>query len=327
MTMTGTATPVAPFSGSLRGAPTVAPGRDSGKPWLPLAGALLGLIAAGLALHLGQRVATDSYSYYVAVRALVTGGNPYIWVTTDFPAFYPLPAYLILAPLGWLPAWGFHLASAGLAGLALGVAANRRPALAPALLSAGFFADMANGQWPVVLLAGVAVPGLRILWSCKPSVGLALFAGYPSRAALVGGGILALISLALFPRWPLDWLHNLGQAPHVAPILRPGGFLLLLAFLRWRQPEARMLGLLALIPHTVGVGDAILAFACCRTKWEGYGLALVSYGAAFWAASRLDPSMMLAYSQDRQWVPILVGCYLPALCLVLRGSSWRVSSS
>lgn len=47
----------------------------------------------------------------------------------------------------------------------------------------------------------------------------------------------------LLPHWPVDWLDALRGAPHYAPpVQRPGGFLLLLAFLRWRQPEARMLG-------------------------------------------------------------------------------------
>lgn len=295
---------------------------------LPIAGLVLGLMAAALALHLGQRVGTDSFAYWTAARTVLHGGNPYtICRGCDWANFYPLPAYLILAPLALLSAPAFHLACAGLAGLALGVAATRRPALAPAMLSAGFFADMANGQWPVVLLAGIAVPSLAVLWGCKPSVGLALFAGWPSRLTVAVGIIMAVISIAILPRWPLDWLHNLAGAPHVAPILRPGGFLLLLAFLRWRSPEARVLGVLALVPHTVGVGDALLTFACCRTRWDAYGLAVLSYVAAFWAGSRLDPSMTLVYSQERQWLPILLLCYLPALYLVLRGSSSPGSSS
>jgi hypothetical protein len=211
----------------------------------------------------------------------------------------------------------------GLAGLALGVAASRRPALAPALLSAGFFACMANGQWPVLLLAGVAVPGLAVLWSCKPSLGLALWAGWPIRSGFANMCVVLLfaISLLILPTWPRDWLTNLTHAPHVNPVNRPFGWLLLLAFLRWRAPEARLVGLLALIPHTVSVGDAILLFAVCRTRWDAYGLAVLSYAAAFWAGAVIDPSMSLVEAQARQWVPILVGCYLPALALVLRPTS------
>jgi hypothetical protein len=293
---------------------------------LPIAGALLGLIGAGLALYLGQRVGTDAYAYWRATRTLLAGQNPYtVCPGCDWANFYPLPAYLVLLPFALLPPAAFHLVLAGLAGLALGVAASRRPALAPALLSAGFFACVANGPWPVLLLAGVAVPGLAVLWSCKPSLGLALFAGFPSWRAVILGGALTLASFAVMP-WPLDWVHNLTLAPHVAPILRPGGVLLLAAFLRWRAPEARLVGLLALIPHTVSVGDALLLFAVCRTRWDAYGLAVLSYGAAFWAGAVIDPSMSLVEAQSVQWVPILVGCYLPALALTLRPSSSPSSS-
>jgi len=292
-----------------------------------MAGLLLGLLGAGLALHLGQRVGTDSFAYWRATRTLLAGQNPYIICPgCDWANFYPLPAYLVLAPLAVLPAPAFHLALSGLAGVALGVAAMRRPSLGPALLSAGFFASVANGQWPVLLLAGVAVPALAVLWTCKPSLGLALFAGWPRRTTVVGGAALLVVSLIVQPSWPADWLHNLGGSPHVAPVLRPGGVLLLLAWLRWRQPEGRLLGMLALVPHTVSVGDAMLLFAVCRTRWEAYGLALLSYVAAFWAGAVIDPSMTLVAAQSRQWAPILVGCYLPALVLTLRSSSPPSSS-
>ena len=246
--------------------------------------------------------------------------TPTLIPATDWPLFYPLPAILVLAPFAWLPLPAFHLLllCAGLGGLALGLAASRREALFPALLSAAFFSSVVQGQWAPVLVAGAVVPWLAVLWSCKPSLGLALFAGHPHRHAVTGGLALVAVSFAVLPHWPLDWLHNnLRQTNHLPPILRPGGFLLLLAFLRWRRPEARLLGALAIVPHTVAVGDALLLFLCCRTKWEGYGLAMLSYAGAFWYAARIDPSMTLVESVARGWPALLVCQWLPALAMVL----------
>ena len=49
------------------------------------------------------------------------------------------------------------------------------------------------------------------------------------------------LALVLFPSWPLDWLAAAAGSPyHLAPIQRPGGFLLLLGLLRWRAPEGRL---------------------------------------------------------------------------------------
>ena len=299
-----------------------APRRKLDKRWLPLAGCGLGLVAAGLALYLGQRVGTDAGSYYRGARAVLEGRNPYVWDRTvsDWPSFYPLPTYLVLVPLAVFPLPAFHLLLAGISGGLLGWAGTKRPELAPALLSAGFFGACAVGGWGPVLLAGVALPGLSWVWGLKPSLGLALFTGWPIRRRIpyICMGILGVVSLAVLPSWPRDWLHNLGSANHVAPIFRPGGFLLLLALLRWRDPGARMLAVLALVPHTVSVADAMLGFAVCRNRWEAYGLALASYGAAFWAGAVVDPSMTLVHAQAQQWPAVATLCYLPALVLALR---------
>jgi hypothetical protein len=304
------------------------------RAWaLPLAGALLGLIGAGMALALDAPTGWDSRIWWRAAGELAAGRNPYTLVYGVWPLFYPLPALLLVAPLAWLPWPVFHLVTAGIGGALLGLAASRRPALGPALLSAGFMASAAAAYWEPVLLAGVALPWVAALtWPAKPSLGLALFSGWPGREVLLGGAVLLGISITLLPSWPLDWLHQLEGTNHVPPVLRPWGWVLLLAWLRWRTPEGRLLGVLALVPHTVSVSAGLLLFACCRTKWEGYGLAVLSYGAAAWYASRIDPSMSLVGSIAAGWPALLVLCYLPALGLVLsrrrpatsgRGYWWR----
>jgi hypothetical protein len=85
----------------------------------------------------------------------------------------------------------------------------------------------------------------------KPSIGLATFAAYPSRRALLGGAILVLLSLVVYPGWPVAWRHSLQNSPHlIIPALKPGGIILLAALGRWRRADARLLAVLACVPQT-----------------------------------------------------------------------------
>jgi len=65
----------------------------------------------------------------------------------------------------------------------------------------------------------------------------------------VGSLVLVGASLAVYPAWLGEWsaaLHA-GRTYH-APFSRPGGWVLLLAALRWRRPEARLLLAIHCIP-------------------------------------------------------------------------------
>jgi hypothetical protein len=110
---------------------------------------------------------------------------------------------------------------------------------------------IARGQWAPVLVAAALIPWLGGLAVVKPSIGLATFAAYPSRRAVVGGAILVLLSLLVHPSWPAAWLHGLGTTPHmIVPALQPGGIILLAALGRWRRADARLLAVLACVPQT-----------------------------------------------------------------------------
>ena len=175
-------------------------------------------------------------------------------------------------------------------------------------------------QWSPVLVASATLPWLAFLWIAKPSIGAALFAAYPSRRMLVAGLLVTLVTFVVFPGWVAEWRAALGTRHHLIPlVLRPGGWLLLLAWLRWRQPEGRLLGTLAIVPHTVMPYDLLTLAILLRTRLEWIGatvLAWASYLAVrTWAwippSRDHDASIVLA------WPYWLVLCYLPALALVL----------
>ena len=259
----------------------------------------------------------DLWHGVVAWRA---GGDPYATVRALHPAvalYYPLPALILCWPLGWLP---LHHAEAVFVGLGIGTFAYAgwgSPLLA-GVLSASVLANITQGQWSPLVTASAVVPWLGAVWAAKPNTGLAFAIAYPHRRAFLAAGLLGLLSLALLPGWLAPWLAGLNTSVHVAPVLRPGGILLLLALLRWRRPEARLLAALALIPQTGTLYDTVPLFLIPRTRWEAYGLVALTQIAAVVSAARLSPGMDLVTSIDRRWPVFLLLVYLPALGLLLR---------
>jgi hypothetical protein len=171
------------------------------------------------------------------------------------------------------------------------------------------------------LLTGAAVlPALSWAFAAKPTIGAALFAAFPSRQALVGGLVLTGLAFLIQPRWPAEWWHALGAGTHMSPIVaRPAGFLVLLALIRWREPEARLLVALGCVPQTLGLYETLPLFLVPRTRWQGYGLAGLSYVAAFAQAALVPrlPGMPLDQLMAARW-PVVFGClYLPALAMLL----------
>ncbi len=279
-------------------------------------------VAVNLVGQWVQPGVVDWRYFWAAGHALVTGANPYAAAQAagPFPLFYPGPAVLILAPFGLLPLRLGWLLWAAAGGLAYGWAARvYGRGLWVGLLSASFAEAILFGQWSPLLVGAAVIPALGCVLAAKPTIGSALFALRPHRYALIGALSLTVLSFVVLPSWPLDWLRALRQTNHVPPVLRPGGFLLLLAFLKWRTPEGRMLGLLALVPQTTGLYETLPLFLLARNRWEGYGLAVLSYVVAF-GQGGWDYRLSIGAEMASRWPVIFLGLWLPALRLVLTRS-------
>ena len=75
---------------------------------------------------------------------------------------------------------------------------------------------------------------------------------HPQKVALITGALILVIRFAVLPTWPLDWWGGIQAGESLkAPIIRPAGFLITLALLRWRQPEARLLFALACVANLI----------------------------------------------------------------------------
>jgi len=247
-------------------------------------------------------------SPYAAVRALNV---------TPYPYYYPYPTALLMAPLAlvpWRVAWVLWSAL-GTALLCLGALRIDRGFM-PVLFSGALLDALTQGAMTPVLLAAAVLPAIAPLLVLKPTIGAVLWTWRPSRWAVVGGLAVVAISLLLSPGWPGEWREAVRGAPHRSPVLRPGGFLLLLAWLRWRTPEGRLLGLLALVPQTVGAYEVLPLFLLARSRREGWLLAVLTFGAMEIKAL-IGSGATLETRAVAEWPAYLFAVWLPALILVL----------
>jgi hypothetical protein len=276
----------------------------------------------------GGHPRSDWDQIWVTARGELHGQDPYAVGDSiaaagyDYPLFYPATASTLALPFAML---SIRLAQA--AWMALGIGALVYCMTAKgwwgllALLSAPALDAIRLGQWSPLLVGATAIPWLGLAWMAKPTIGLALFIGWPSRPAAVGGALLVFLSLVMVPTWPGEWLARTHGASHfIPPILRPGGFLLLLAFLRWQRPEARMLGALAILPHTAALYEMIPLFLIPRSAREMIVMVSLSVVAGVLVITIFggDPHRELARTLSRQWPALLGLIYFPALWLVVR---------
>ena len=288
---------------------------------------LLSGLVSGFVCWLAYRLPPPSTSdfelIWVGANALLAGQDPYAVVPasgTRYPLYYPLTAIVLGVPFAPLPFPAARLLWAVLSGVGFAWAAFRYGrGLPTALLSANFLNAVIQGQWSPLLIAGAILPPLSFLFAAKPSIGAALFAAFPRWSTIIAGLVVVGISLVVMPAWPARWAEALRATIHVAPVACPGGFVLLLALLRWRTPEARLLAVLACVPQTIGLYETLLLFLIPRTRWQGYALAGLGYVAAFGQVAAVPrvPGMSLETMLEGRWPFIFLGLYLPALVMVL----------
>jgi hypothetical protein len=277
-----------------------------------------------LAAARGYHFFSDFDQLWIAARALRNGGDPYAAVLeahlgAGFPLYYPLPAVLLVLPLTPLSLGaarsifaiccgavaGFGLQRLGLHGLL-------------ALASAAFLAATVQGQLAPALAGAALVPSLGFLLATKPTLGLALWCWRPSRLAAILAVAITVVSVVLWPAWPGAWLEAVRNAPHIrAPVLRPWGWSLLLAGLRWRRPEGRLLLAWACIPRTEVIYDLMPLFLVAGTMAEAGLLVVASWATLLGQALVAGSSGDLLSAEGARWPVVLLLFYLPALVLVL----------
>jgi hypothetical protein len=262
-------------------------------------------------------------------RALLNGADPYALVgpgrvyDSHWPVMYPATTYVAAIPFTPLSdgyaAEIFIGVSVFL--LVYGLTADTWHRL-PMLASVAFTHSVQLAQWSPLMTAILFMPLLGMFAALKPQASIPIIAVSQLRksitAAAIGGISLFAISLAMFPSWPAEWLRVVRSGEQFAPpILRLGGFLILLALTRWRRPEAWLILLMALMPQTWGWYNVLPLLAIASTYREACVLSLVSsFGALMTAWYITDADSGAGRSA---WGAAQVAfAYLPAVIAVLR---------
>lgn len=285
---------------------------------------LVGLLAAAFTAAFWARQPHGSVSdwdaIWTAASALSQGSNPYAAIVTPpwpWRLYYPLPAVVIALPFTLVSLELARPLFMGVSSALFAYALTRRawwPLLA--LWSGAMVESLRGIQWAPLLMTAALVPALGFVYAAKPTTGLALWLAAPSRPPVMGGLALLAVSFLLSPSWVRDWLESLvGATPHIAPILRPGGALALLALLRWRRADARLLAALACMPQTATMYEVMPLFLLARS-WKGAGALSILTMAAL-LLYRYTPQGSWPAGADEKWLILLALVYLPALAAVL----------
>ena len=265
---------------------------------------------------------------WFGARALLHGVNPYELIgpglVYDWPwrLIYPLTAMAAALPLAFLAQTPATLLFVFLSAASLAYSVTRSewyPLLM--CMSAAFLVAVGAAQWSPLFTAAMGLPPLALFFAAKPTVGFALAVAAKPRVrlnALAGTIVLLGVSLALFPRWPIDWFKSLSTASQVAPpLFRFGGIAILVALLRWRRADARMILALACVPQTGSWYEILPLFLIPASANEMMILCGVSS-----LGYLLQDKVMTAVSEtefNAQVGALMVAlAYLPAVIMILR---------
>lgn len=293
--------------------------------------ALAAALAAALVAWVKYRQAgppMDFAFFWVAARAVMAGADPYAVIQRgaqfDNAFVYPLPAAVTVVPFALMPqaVAGIVFAALGIGCLAYAITSdwNRWPILMsfPALWAVG------AGQWSPFVTAAALVPGFAFAAACKPTLGAAMWLRKPSWRFVWVGLIPVVLSLIVMPDWPVRWLdatRHATEGNYHVPLVQPFGFLLLLAAIRWRSPDARLLLGMAIVPQTMLFYDQLPLLLLARTRTQAYLFALWSYALPVVARFVGNGPTADSKTATLHYLAHVItwGMYLPALAWVL----WR----
>jgi hypothetical protein len=291
--------------------------------WRARAAALAGVVAAIFVYVLYARqtrsVISDWDPGWVGTQALLHGRSPYAAIQVPpWPNYllYPLPALLLTAPFTLIPLAVARALFAGIgtAAFTYVITARGRWTLY-FLISGAMLWAWIDVQWAPLLIAAALTPNFSWMLAAKPTLGLALWCAYPNRKAVIGGLVFVGLCFLVRPGWVPEWLASVAQTPHKAHVLRPGGIMLLLSLLRWRRPEARLLAVLALMPQTTALYEALPLALAAERKVEAAAFAVLTMAAHL--LYLLGPQGPWPVGAEYQWWVMLLLIYLPVLILIL----------
>lgn len=269
-------------------------------------GVASGIFCWFLMTRLNQGSGDFHWALHLAQQTLARQ-NPY-----DTPLEqYPLTAGLLALPFVPLRpevAAGFFWGISSFA-LALGLTRHGYTRLL-IFLAYPYWAGILAVQWPPLIAASGFFPLLLPVALAKPQVGLPVLLTRLDRRGLLACAVLALGSLAVMPKWPFLWLGQLGNYQSFIPFLVFPGVLLAFALPRYRERDARLLLLSAVMPQR-WFFDSFILWLIPQSRREIIWTVFFSWGAGLWRWYHFPSS----FTQVGRWTVIFL--YLPMLAVVL----------
>lgn len=279
--------------------------------------------------QLGSAFHNDFDMQLMAARMLLSGQNPYALIgphrAFDYPwhLYYPAPTLVLFAALAWFPVWlarSIFVAATCFA-LSFALAATRQPWWRYLVfVSACAQSAVLLGQTSLLFAAMWLLPVFGLVAAIKPNVAAAIAAARLRWRWLIppiiGGSLLVGLSFAIAPHWLGWWLGELTVDPtRSMAVARPWGMLLLLAGLKWRRAEARLLLCLSVVPQTLGPYDGVLLFFIPSSAAQSIALVALSH-FVFVVSFGLKPAS-LTDAVIQNGISVVHLLYLPALAMVL----------
>lgn len=247
-------------------------------------------------------------------RNLFAGRDPYNFAVSDTRIPYPLPIFFFGAPFVWMQdimasSIFFGLSSAV---LAFSILRYDQPWRLLCLLSLSFAFALVFAQWSPLILASWFIPVLApTLALVKPQTAIPVAINRLTKPGIILGVALLLITLIIYPTWPIRWLEMTVKYPSqsLIPIRTlPFGPFLLLAALFWKKPEGRLLFLSSLLP-TRGAYDLLILWVIPKTLPQMLFILTIP-----WLVAILNPTLGFNLVAIPEVVPVFG---IPALLVLI----------
>lgn len=271
-----------------------------------LIGVLVGFLCFSVMTKFHQGAADFGWSIHLGQR-FFAGQNPYDIPNEQYPftaAFFGMPFVHLRPEVAAGTFWGL---SSFL--LALGLTREGYHRLL-VFLAYPYCVGLLTAQWSSIIMASAFFPLLLPVTLAKPQVGLPVFLTRTSRRGLVACLVVGLLSLAILPRWPWLWLGQTRYYQHFFAILIVPGPLILLALWRYRDRDAWLLVLTALMPQR-WFFDSFILWLIPKSRRAIITTVALSWCAGIWRAYHSPTS----FDQVGRW--IVLSTYLPMLTVVL----------
>ena len=269
-------------------------------------GLLSGIFCWFLLKHFNQGAGDFRWAIEAAQR-LLAHQNPY----AEPQRLYPLPAALFGLPFVRVPAaiagGLFYGISSAL--LAFGLTRQGYYRLL-VFLAYPYWAGLLAAQWGPLIMASAFFPMLLPATLAKPQTGIPVALTHLTRRGFVLCVLVTLITFAWMPNWLGQWFGQLGGYQHFYPLLIFPGPLLLLALFRYRDPDAILLLLTALLPQR-WFYDTLILWLIPKTRRQILWTAGLSWAAGVWRWYHIPQS----FTQVGRIVVLFN--YLPILAVLL----------